>query len=125
MKEAIRVSDAPAPAGPYSQGIVAGPFVYVAGQIPRDPATGDVPEGVTAQSHRVLRNVEAILRGAQCTMANVVKTTVHLADLGDFEAFNQVYSEYFQEPLPVRTTVGSQLSGVLVEVDVIAYREGA
>jgi 2-iminobutanoate/2-iminopropanoate deaminase len=125
VKKAIRVSDAPAPAGPYSQGIVTGPFVFVAGQIPKDPNSGEVPAGIEAQTHRVLRNVEAILRGAGCSMADVVKVTAHLADLADFDAFNQVYLQYFQEPLPVRTTVGSQLNRVLVEVDVTAYREGA
>lgn len=125
MKTAIRVPDAPAPAGPYSQGIVAGPLVFVAGQIPKEPTSGAVPDGIEAQSHQVLRNVEAILRGAGCSMADVVKVTVHLAALEDFAAFNQVYRQYFQEPLPVRTTVGSQLNQVLVEVDVIAYREGA
>jgi reactive intermediate/imine deaminase len=125
VKKAIRVSDAPAPAGPYSQGIVTGPLVFVAGQIPQDPNSGEVPAGIEAQTDRVLRNVEAILRGAGCSMADVVKVTAHLADLADFDAFNQVYRQYFPEPLPVRTTVGSRLHGVLVEVDVIAYREGA
>jgi len=123
MKHAVRVEDAPRPAGPYSQGIVAGPFVFVAGQGPSDPQTGTTPAGIEAQTHQVLRNIEAILRGAGCTMGDVVKVTAHLADLADFQAFNQVYSQYFQEPLPVRTTVGSQLNNILVEVDVIAYRE--
>jgi 2-iminobutanoate/2-iminopropanoate deaminase len=123
MREKITVQDAPTPAGPYSQGIVAGPFVFVAGQGPKDPQTGVTPEGIEAQTHGVLRNVAAILRGAGCTMNDVVKSTVHLADLSDFAAFNSVYREYFEEPLPVRTTVGSELMGILVEIDVIAYRE--
>jgi 2-iminobutanoate/2-iminopropanoate deaminase len=125
MKEAIRVPDAPAPGGPYSQGIVAGPFVFVAGQTPRDPTTGEVPDGIEAQSHQVLRNLEAILRGAGCSLADVVKVPAHLAALTDFDAFNQVYRQYFHEPFPARTTVGSQLNHILVEVDVIAYRDGA
>lgn len=125
VKEAIRVSDAPAPGGPYSQGLRVGPFVFVAGQTPMGPDGEQVPAGIEAQTHRVLRNVEAILQGAGCSMADVVKVTAHLADLNDFERFNEVYSQYFSEPLPVRTTVGSQLNRILVEVDVIAYREGA
>jgi 2-iminobutanoate/2-iminopropanoate deaminase len=123
MTEAIRVDDAPVPGGPYSQGIIAGPFVFVAGQVPRDPRTGQVPAGIEAQTHQVLRNIEAILRGGGASMADVVKVTVHLVNLEDFAAFNGVYKEYFQEPLPVRTTVGSQLNQILVEIDVIAYHE--
>jgi 2-iminobutanoate/2-iminopropanoate deaminase len=122
MQEKITVADAPTPGGHYSQGIVAGPFVFVAGQGPLDVTTGSVPEGITAQTNQVLRNLEAILRGAGCSLANVVKVTAHLADLGEFDDFNAAYSEYFPEPLPVRTTVGSILKGILVEIDVIAYR---
>jgi reactive intermediate/imine deaminase len=122
MKQAIHVSDAPTPGGPYSQGIVAGPFVFVAGQAPVDPATRQVPEGIEAQTHQVLRNIAAILRGAGCTMDEVVKVTAHLADINDFDAYNRAYAEYFSEPRPVRTTVGSQLDNGLVEIDVIAYR---
>lgn len=124
MKEKIVVADAPAPAGPYSQGIGVGPFVFVAGQGPMDVQTGTVPDGIEAQTENVLRNLEAILRGAGCSLADVVKVTAHLADLQDFAAFNAVYQRYFPEPWPVRTTVGSSLMGILVEIDVIAYREG-
>ncbi len=122
MKMPISVPDAPAPAGPYSQGVISGPFVFVAGQGPKDANTGDIPEGVGAQTRRVFQNIEAILRGANCSFNDVVKVTVHLADLADFDAFNGVYGEFFQEPFPVRTTVGSQLAGILVEIDVMAYR---
>src|SRR5579864_6291774 len=108
MKQAIRVQDAPTPGGAYSQGIIAGPLVFVAGQGPTDPATGNKPDGIEAQTHQVLRNVAAILRGAGYTMDDVVKVTVHLADINDFDAYNRVYAEYFSEPRPVRTTVGSQ-----------------
>src|SRR5579871_2523563 len=93
MTESIRVNDAPAPGGPYSQGIMAGPFVFVAGQVPKNPETGETPNGIGAQTHQTLRNVEAILRGAGCTMADVVKVTAHLTDLSYFEAFNAVYKE--------------------------------
>jgi 2-iminobutanoate/2-iminopropanoate deaminase len=124
VKEKITVGDAPAPGGHYSQGIVAGPFVFVAGQGPLQVKTGTVPQGIAAQTDAVLRNLDAILRGAGCSLANVVKVTAHLANLNDFDAFNAAYSQHFSEPLPVRTTVGSQLKGILVEIDVIAYREG-
>jgi reactive intermediate/imine deaminase len=123
MKQPIRVEDAPTPGGPYSQGIIAGPFVFVAGQGPADPATRQVPEGIEAQTHQTLRNVAAILRGAGCSMDDVVKVTAHLADLDDFAAYNRVYEQHFSEPRPVRTTVGSQLNKILVEIDVIAYRD--
>ncbi len=124
MKRAVRTPNSPAPAGSYSQGIAIGPFVFVAGQGPLDPATSRSPEGVVAQTHQVLRNVRAILEAEGCTLDDVVKVTAHLADLDDFFAFNGVYAEYFHEPFPVRTTVGSQLIEALVEVDVIAYRNG-
>ncbi len=122
MQQKIEVENAPAPGGHYSQGIVAGPFVFVAGQGPLDMSTGSVPEGIAAQTNAVLRNIDAILRGVGCSLADVVKVTAHLAELNDFDAFNTAYSEHFVEPLPVRTTVGSALKGILVEIDVIAYR---
>lgn len=124
VKQAIRVQDAPQPGGPYSQGIIAGSLVFVAGQGPTDPHTGTKPEDIEGQTHQVLRNVAAILRGAGCSLSDVVKVTAHLADLADFAAFNRVYEQYFPEPRPVRTTVGSQLNTILVEIDVIAYHEG-
>lgn len=122
MKDVIRVTDAPVASGPLSQGVIAGPFVFVSGQTPKNPATGDIPDGIREQTKQVLRNVEAVLRGAECTMADVVKVTAHLTDLANFAAFNEVYREHFQEPFPARTTVGSQLNQILVEVDVTAYR---
>lgn len=122
MQKKIVVADAPPPGGHYSQGIVAGPFVFVAGQGPLDVTTGTVPEGITAQTNQVLRNLEAILRGAECSLENVVKVTAHLANLDDFDDFNAAYAEYFPEPFPVRTTVGSVLKGILVEIDVVAHR---
>jgi 2-iminobutanoate/2-iminopropanoate deaminase len=122
VQNKIVVADAPPPGGHYSQGIVAGPFVFVAGQGPLDVTTDTVPEGIAAQTDQVLRNLDAILQGAGCSLADVVKVTAHLADLNDFDAFNEAYGAHFVEPLPVRTTVGSRLKGILVEIDVIAYR---
>lgn len=120
MKEKIVTSHAPMPAGPYSQGIKVGNRVYVAGQGPADATTGKVAETVEEQTRQVLLNVRSILEAAGAGMGDVVKVTAHLADLKDFQAYNEVYQEFFAEPFPVRTTVGSQLNNILVEIDVIA-----
>lgn len=120
-KSAIRTTNAPQPAGPYSQGIVANGFLYTAGFGPQNPANGGaVPEGVAEQTRQVLRNVAAVLAERGLTFDDCVKTTVHLADLADFAEFNAAYQEFFAEPYPVRTTVGSQLANILVEIDVVA-----
>lgn len=119
-KTAIATTDAPQPAGPYSQGIVANGFVYTAGFGPQDPATGAVSDDVQEQTRQVLRNVQAVLAQHGLTLNDCVKTTVHLADLADFDEFNTAYREFFSEPFPVRTTVGSQLANILVEIDVVA-----
>ena len=110
------------PVGPYSQGLIAGDFVFVSGQGPLDPQTGKiVGETVEEQTVRVLENIKAILEAAGTSMDDVVKVAVHLSDLALFQGFNQVYATYFPDPKPVRTTVGSQLPGILVEIDAIAY----
>lgn len=119
MKE-VRSDQAPPPAGPYSQAIVAGGFVFASGQRPADPVTGAIPSGVEEQTEQVLKNLAAVLGAAGSSLADVVKVTAHLADISDFDAFNRVYTRYFQAPFPARTTVGSQLRGILVEVDVVA-----
>ena len=120
MKQEIRTDKAPLPIGPYSQGLLVGNRIYVAGQGPLDPETGKTPETVEEQTHQVLKNIKNILEAGGATMDNVVKSTVHLADLKDFNAFNEVYKEFFNLPYPVRTTVGSSLLNILVEIDVIA-----
>ena len=122
VKEAISTTSSPAPAGPYSQGIVTDMLVFVAGQGPMDAATRHIPEGIENQTHQALRNVRSILQVSGATMDDVVKATVHLAHLNDFDDFNRVYRGYFHEPYPARTTVGSELPGILVEIDVIAQR---
>lgn len=124
MKQ-ITASGAPAAIGPYSQAIEVNGFVYASGQLPIDPATGSFPEGgVQEQTRQSLENVKAILGEAGLTLANVVKTTVYLADMGDFAAMNSVYSEYFREPYPARSAVAVKAlpKGALVEVEVIAAR---
>ncbi len=122
MKEEITTSASPAPVGPYSQGLRTETLVLVSGQVPLDPEVGRIPEGIEAQTHQVLRNVRSILEAGGSSMDDVVKVTAHLADLADYEAFNRVYREHFRPPFPVRTTVGSQLLGILLEIDVIAVR---
>jgi len=119
-KTAFHTPKAPQPAGPYSQGVEANGFFYTAGFGPQDPATGAVPDSVADQTRQVLRNVQSILAERGLTMDDCVKTTVHLADLADFAEFNEAYEEFFSQPYPVRTTVGSQLANILVEIDVVA-----
>ncbi len=120
MKEEIRTTRAPQPAGPYSQGLKTGSRIYVAGQRPADPATGAIPPDITAQARQALENVRQILLAGGADMDKVVKVAVYLADLGHFAAFNEVYKEFFSAPYPVRTTIGCSLRGILVEVDAIA-----
>ncbi len=121
-KKALLLDDAPKPAGPYSHGIVAGGFVFTAGFGPQDPATGAVVDGgVYEQTRQVLRNVRSVVEAAGASMADVVKVTAHLQHLHrDFAEYNRAYAEFFTEPYPVRTTVGSELADILVEIDVVA-----
>lgn len=112
---------APTPAGPYSHGVVANGFLYTAGFGPQDPANDHaIADNVADQTRQVLRNIQTVLGVHGLTMDDVVKSTVHLADLADFAEFNTAYEEFFTAPYPVRTTVGSQLANILVEIDVVA-----
>lgn len=124
MKKVIATSAAPGAIGPYSQAIDTGSFVYASGQIPINPATGEIPEGITAQTKQSLANVCAILDAAGLGVENVVKTTVFLRDMGDFGAMNEVYGTVFTEPYPARSAVAVRElpKGVLVEIEVIAVR---
>jgi 2-iminobutanoate/2-iminopropanoate deaminase len=120
----VHPKGAPTPAGPYTPAIIAGDFVFTSGQVPKRPGTSEVVTGdITVQSRVVMENVQAILAAADCTMADVVKVSVHLSDLKNLAAFNTVYGEYFPLPYPARTTVQSALpGGVGLEIDLIAYR---
>ena len=122
----IKTSNAPAAIGPYSQAIDSGAgLVFVSGQLPIDPATGAFPEGgVKAQTKQSLLNASAILREAGLGLGNVVKTTVFLADMGDFAAMNEVYSEFFSAPFPARSAVAVKAlpKGALVEIECIAAK---
>ncbi|MFI0480531.1 RidA family protein [Actinomadura sp. 9N215] len=124
-KREIRSSAAPAPLGTYSQGLVAGDFVYTSGMGPIDPKTGEiVGSDVAEQTKQVLANLSAILAEHGLTLDDVVKSTVHLQDLHrDFAAYDEVYRSQFNEPYPVRTTVGSDLMNILVEIDFVAYKK--
>jgi 2-iminobutanoate/2-iminopropanoate deaminase len=127
-RQAVSTADAPPAAGPYSQAIVTGDFVFCAGQIGSDPASGELVEGgVEAQAERVLRNLEAVLDAAGCTFADVVKTTCFLADIGDFAAFNAVYGRFMPDPAPARSTFGVAAlpKGARVEIEAIAVRARA
>jgi reactive intermediate/imine deaminase len=94
--------------------------VFLSGQRPQSPTTGEIPDEVGAQARQVLTNITSVLRTCGCNLPDVVKVQVHLADLRDFDRVNEVYQEFFQPPYPARTTVGSALRGILVEIDVIA-----
>lgn len=121
-KRHIQTERAPLPAGAHSQGLRVGDLVFTAGQGPWDPVTRQVVgESIEEQTAQTPENVRAILGAAGASMPDVVKTTVHLSDLGLFPLFNQVYTHYFPDPKPARTTVGSQLPGILVETDVVAF----
>jgi reactive intermediate/imine deaminase len=113
--------NAPKPAGPYSHGVIAGGLLFTAGFGPQVPETGEVPEGIAAQTTQVLRNVGAVLEAAGASWADVVKVTAHLQHLKrDFAGFNEAYGAIVPAPHPVRTTVGSDLADILVEIDVVA-----
>lgn len=121
-KQLINTKSGASPMGAYSPGLRVGDFIFVSGQVPRDPATGKiVGESIEEQTTQVLENIKAILEAGGATLADVVKVSAHLSDLALFEGYNKVYASYFPEPRPTRTTVGSKLLGFLVEIDAIAY----
>jgi len=123
--KAISTNMAPAAIGPYSQAIEVGNLVFTSGQLPIDPATGAFPEGgIKEQARQSLLNIQAILKEAGLTMNNVVKTTVFMADMGDFADMNAVYAEFFSEPYPARSAVAVKAlpKGAMLEIEVVAER---
>jgi 2-iminobutanoate/2-iminopropanoate deaminase len=125
-KQLIHTEKAPAPGGAYSQGLRVGNFIFTSGQGPWHPKTRQViGETIEEQTKQTLENIRQILEEADAGMEDVIKATVYLSDMELFTGFNQVYSQYFPNLKPVRTTVGSQLKGILIEIDVIAYIEKA
>ena len=123
--KAVYPPNAPTPMGPYSPGIDTGSLVFVAGQVGRNPETGEMHEGLEAQAEQVMKNIAAILEGAGLTWANVAKTTCLLADISDFQAFNAVYLRFVVDPKPARATyaVKDLPGGALVEVEAFAVRD--
>ena len=123
-KEAVLSQDAPKPIGPYSQGIKAGEFIFVAGQTGADPATGQVTGDIKAQTERALKNISGILSAGGSSIDKVVKTTVYLKNISDFAAMNEVYATYFKDKPPARATVGVAAlpRDALVEIEVVALK---
>jgi 2-iminobutanoate/2-iminopropanoate deaminase len=108
--------------GAYSPAVRAGDFVFLSGQVPIDPETGDlIGDDVASQTHAVLDRIDRLLKAAGAQLGDVVSVTAYLADIGDWDAFNNVYKTRFEPPFPARTTVGAGLHGFLVEISVIAY----
>jgi 2-iminobutanoate/2-iminopropanoate deaminase len=122
MKEVYVTDKAPRPVGPYSQVIKAGGFLFLAGQIPLTSENVMNEGDVVQQAHQVMNNLQAVLEKAGATLNHVVKTTIFLADLNDFEVVNKVYAEYFQEPYPARSTIQAARlpKGARIEIDAIA-----
>ena len=122
----VSTERAPTPIGPYSQAIVYGNLVFVAGQIPINPETGEiVPSPIERQTEQVMKNLRAVLHAAGTDLAHVIKVTVYLSSMDDFEVFNSTYASFFEEPYPARATVAvaSLPRGSLLEVDAVAYME--
>lgn len=125
-RQVVTTEKAPKAVGPYVQGVKGHGFLFTAGQVGLDPATGKLVEGgIEAQTRRVLENLKAVVEAAGSSFAQVVKTTVYLTDLAHFQAMNQVYATYFEETRPARSTIGvAQLPlGALVEIDLVALME--
>jgi 2-iminobutanoate/2-iminopropanoate deaminase len=123
MKKIIATTSAPAAVGPYSQAVRVGNFVFCSGQIPLDPATQQIVAGdITAQTKRVLENITAVLRAEGLDFENIVKTTIFLTNLGDFQTVNEIYGSYFKSDPPARSTVqvSALPKGAAVEIEVIA-----
>ncbi len=123
MKHAITTNAAPAAIGPYSQAVKSGELLFFSGQIPIDPASGELVTGsITAQAEQVLDNISALLAAAGLTCANVVKTTIYLTDLGDFATVNDIYARYFSAPAPARACVqvAALPKGCAIEIEGIA-----
>jgi len=122
-KQVIRSDKAPKPGGPYSQGILAEKFLFVAGQVGTDPITGKPPEGVTAQTKQTLENLKAVVEAAGATLDDVVRVGVYLRDISDFAVMNDVYRTYFTQNQPARSTIQAGLAGqFLIEIDCIVLK---
>lgn len=123
-KKIVATDKAPAAIGPYSQAIEAGGFVFASGQIPVDPATGNIPDGIEAQAKQALNNVKNLMEASGLSMDNIVKTSVFIKDMNDFAKVNEVYATFFENDFPARSCVevARLPKDVLIEVEVIAAR---
>lgn len=124
MKKEISTNNAPKAIGPYSQGTAFENLIFTSGQIPINPATNSIPEGIKEQTRQVLENIKGILKESGSDMNKVIKTTVFIKNMNDFTEMNEVYSSFFENPYPSRTTVevARLPKDVLVEIEVIAYK---
>lgn len=124
MKQAFIADDAPTPAGPYSHAVRAGDMIFLAGQGPFDPETGEQPDTFKEQVRLTFENLERTARSAGASLADAVRIGVYLRDMDDFPAMNEVYAEMVPEPHPVRTTIQSDLPGLAVEIDAVLWVGG-
>jgi reactive intermediate/imine deaminase len=124
MKDVFFADDAPKAAGPYSHAVRGGDTVYLAGQGPWDPQTGEPPDGFEEQARQTFRNLEAAARAAGASLADAVRIGVYLRDMADFPVLNKVYEEFVPSPLPARTTIQSDLPGFAIEIDAVLYVGG-
>ncbi len=124
MRKEVRTPNAPEAIGPYSQAIETDEFVFLAGQIGINPSTGELVEGIENQTKQVMENIKAVLAALNMDFSNVVKTTIFLANMGDFSKVNEIYSSYLTPPYPARSTVAVKElpKGALVEIEVIAKK---
>ncbi|MFO7650193.1 MAG: RidA family protein [bacterium] len=122
MKQPVNTDSAPKPVGPYSQAVKVGGLIFTSGQIPIDPASGTLVEGIEAATERVMQNLDTVLKAGGSSLQKAVKTTIFLTDMGQFAKVNEVYSRFFQPPFPARSTVqvAALPKGVAVEIEVVA-----
>jgi 2-iminobutanoate/2-iminopropanoate deaminase len=122
MKKLVATDSAPQAIGPYSQALISGPFIFVSGQLPLDPATGKMPETASAQAKQSLANISTILHAAGSSLDKALKVGIFMTNLADFQAVNEIYATFFTQPYPARTTVevSNLPKGALIEIDCIA-----
>ncbi|MBP8637993.1 MAG: RidA family protein [Dictyoglomi bacterium] len=124
MKKVISTDKAPKAIGPYSQAIDAGNFIFISGQIPVDPVTGEIKSDIKGATVQIMENIKAILENAGLNLSSVIKTTVFLTDMEDFKEFNSVYGSFFEKDPPARSTVAVEElpRGVRIEIEAVAYK---